>query len=77
MMPSSTPMATVPIPSHTGSPVTTVMPTPNNAKASPNNAPVSSSSTTGNSGLREFRMNCHQLAPPFSGLDSTNAVRKL
>ncbi|SKV00050.1 Uncharacterised protein [Mycobacteroides abscessus subsp. abscessus] len=38
---------------------------------------MSSSSTTGNSGLREFRMNCHQLAPPFSGLDSTNAVRKL
>ena len=40
-------------------------------------APRSSSSTTGSSGLRELRMNCHQLPPPFSGRDSTIAVRKL
>ena len=75
--PSSAPMATVPMPSHTGLPVITVSPTPSNANSRPISAPVSSSSTTGNSGLREFRMNRHQLALPFSGRDSTIAVRKL
>ena len=37
----------------------------------------SSSRTTGSSGLRELRMNRHQLPEPFSGRDSLTAVRKL
>ncbi len=40
-------------------------------------APVSSSRTTGSSGLRERRMNCHHELAPFNGRDSTIAVRKL
>ena len=70
-------MPTVPMPSHTGSPVSTVSPTPASANTRPISAPVSSSSTTGSSGLREVRMNRHQLPVPFSGRDSTIAVRKL
>ena len=77
MTPSSTPMATVPTPSHTGSPVSIVSPTPASANTRPISAPESSSRTTGSSGLRELRMNRHQLPEPFSGRDSTIAVRKL
>ena len=70
-------MATVPMPSHTGSPVSIVNPTPVSANTRPINAPVSSSSTTGSSGLRDVRMKRHQLTEPLSGRDSTIAVRKL
>ena len=77
MTPSSTPIATVPMPSHTGSPVSIVSPTPASASTRPINAPVSSSSTTGSSGLRDVRMKRHQLTDPLSGRDSTIAVRKL
>ena len=65
------------MPSQTGLPVITVRPTPASAKTRPISAPVSSSSTTGSSGLREVRMNRHQLPLPFNGRDSTIAVRKL
>ena len=77
MTANSPPMAAVPIPSQIGLPVATVRPTPRRARISPSRAPVSSSRTTGNSGLREKRMNCHQLPLPLSGRDSTIAVRKL
>ncbi len=75
--PSSAPIIIVPIPSQIASPVSMVKPTPSSAKTRPISAPVSSSSTTGSSGLRDRRMNCHQLLPPLSGRDSTIAVRKL
>ena len=60
-----------------GLPVSIVRPTPASAKTRPTSAPVSSSSTTGSSGLREVRMNRHQLPDRFSGRDSFTAVRKL
>ena len=77
MTPSNTPMPTVPMPSHTGSPVSIVSPTPTSARTRPTSAPESSRSTTGSSGLRDVRMKRHQLPDPFSGRDSTTAVRKL
>ncbi len=40
-------------------------------------APASSSSTTGSSGLRVWRMKCHHEFLPFSGADCLRAVRKL
>ena len=56
--------ARVPMPSQTGLPVSIVSPTPASANTRPISAPVSSSSTTGSSGLREVRMNRHQLPIP-------------
>ncbi len=75
MTPSSRPIAIVPSASKTGSPVSTVSPTPSSASTSPTSAPRSSSSTTGSSGTLDWRMNCHQVPSPFSGRDSTIAVR--
>ena len=57
------PMATVPTPSQTGFPVSTVSPTPP-SQYQTDQRPVSSSSTTGSSGLRDRRMNCHQVLAP-------------
>jgi hypothetical protein len=72
---SSTPMATVPRPSQTPLPVTTVSTTPSRAKASPHSAAVSSSSTTGSSGAFARRTNAMMPAPPRAGRDSFSAVR--
>ena len=48
-------MHSVPMPSKTGSSVTSVSVTPPSASTSPIRAPVSSSSTTGSSGARDSR----------------------
>ena len=69
-------MHSVPMPSHTASPVTSEVVTAARASTRPTSAPRSSRSTTGSSGCFERRMNCHQ---PTSGLltwrASTMAVR--
>ncbi|OLT15763.1 hypothetical protein BJF78_16135 [Pseudonocardia sp. CNS-139] len=74
--PSSTPMEIVPNASKTGSPVSTLSPTPSSARTRPTSAPRSSSSTTGSSGTFDWRMNCHHVLSPLSGRDSWIAVRK-
>ena len=53
-------MPIVPSASNTASPVSSVSPTPSSASTSPISAPKSSSSTTGSSGVVDWRMNCHQ-----------------
>ena len=68
-------MVSVPMPSQTASPVTSVAVSADSAMASPISAPKSSSRTTGSSGFLDRRMNCHQLASPRTLLDSTMAVR--
>ena len=69
-------MASVPTPSHTGSPVTWATLTAMRAMTRPTWAPRSSSSTTGSSGFFERRMNVHQLTcGSLTFRDSTMAVR--
>ena len=63
---SSAPMAQVPMPSHTASPVSSASPTPASANTRPMRAATSSSSTTGSSGFFACRMKPTQLSPPLS-----------
>ena len=77
MTASRIPIISVPIPSHTGSPVIVARPTPNSAKTRPSKAPASSSNTTGSSGVRDWRMKPHHVTEPLILLDSPIAVMKL
>ena len=73
--PSSSPIATVPAPSHLALSVIMATPTATRAMTRPKSAAASSSSTTGNSGAFELRMKDHQLAPLRSGFAAVIAVR--
>ncbi len=56
-------MPMLPIASHRASPVISARLIPTNANVSPTSAPVSSSSTTGSSGLFVVRMKRHHVRP--------------
>jgi hypothetical protein len=75
MTPRSTPIVTVPTPSHIGSSVTSVMVMALSAITRPVSAPRSSSRTTGSSGVFARRTNCGQELRPLTARDSTIAVR--
>ena len=72
---SSRPIAIVPMPSHMGSPVRIVRPTPVRAKTRPMSAATSSRSTTGSSGCFACRTNWIQFCEPRTWFDSFTAVR--
>ena len=74
MAPSSTPMDSVPMPSHTGALKTVATVTATRANTRPIMAPRSSSSTTGSSGVLDRRMKEVQVAEPRTRFDSTMAV---
>ena len=70
MTPSSRPIPMLPSASHRALPVISARLIPTSAKSRPTSAPVSSSSTTGSSGLFVVRMNVHHERPPRDGVAS-------
>ncbi len=65
-IPSRTPMASDPTPSHLPLPVSADSPMPSSAKASPTSAAESSSSTAGSSGALACRMKLRQPLVPLA-----------
>ena len=76
IMASKTPILTVPTPSQMGSPVTLLSTTAIKAKARPSMAPISSSTTTGNSGFFDLVTNSFHVWPFLSLFASIMAVLK-
>ena len=68
-------MPMLPSASHREFPVISAAVTPTTARNNPSSAPVSSSSTTGSSGLFERLMYCHHDAPPRPAAACFTAVR--